>query len=61
MKYASWYEAATLVKEGLDTAYMAYLDKDYEAAVNALTPEKVQAAAQELLDGNLIEIVMRPE
>jgi len=36
-------------------------DKDYEAAVNALTPEKVKAAAQELLDGNFIELVMRPE
>ena len=32
MKYASWYEAATLVKEALDTAYMGYLDKDFEAA-----------------------------
>ena len=31
-KYASWYEAATLVKEGLDTAYLGYLDKDFEAA-----------------------------
>ena len=31
-KYASWYEAATLVKELLDTAYMGYLDKDFEAA-----------------------------
>ena len=36
-------------------------DKDYEAAVNALTPEKVKAAAQEILKGNLVEIVMRPE
>ena len=36
-------------------------DKSYEAAVNALTPEKVQAAAQEFLNGNLIELVMRPE
>ena len=36
-------------------------DKDYEAAVEALTPEKIQAAAQEMLDGNLIEIVVRPE
>ena len=36
-------------------------DKEYEAAVNALTPEKVQAAAQQLLSGNTIEIVMRPE
>ena len=31
-KYENWYEAATLVKEALDTAYMAYLDKDFEAA-----------------------------
>ena len=31
-KYDSWYEAATLVKELLDTAYMGYLDKDFEAA-----------------------------
>ena len=31
-KYANWYEAATLVKELLDTAYMAYLDKDFDAA-----------------------------
>ena len=36
MKYASWYEAATLVKEGLDTAYMGYLDKDFEAAQDNL-------------------------
>ena len=35
-KYASWYEAATLVKEGLDTAYMGYLDKDFEAALDNL-------------------------
>ena len=31
-KYENWYEAATLVKEALDTAYMAYLDKDFAAA-----------------------------
>ncbi len=31
-KYSSRYEAATLVKELLDTAYMGYLDKDFEAA-----------------------------
>ena len=36
MKYASWYEAATLVKEALDTAYMGYLDRDFEAAVDNL-------------------------
>ena len=35
-KYESWYEAATLVKELLDTAYMAYLDKDFEAAADNL-------------------------
>ena len=34
MKYESWYEAATLVKEALDTAYMGYLDKDFEAAMD---------------------------
>ena len=31
-KYENWYEAATLVKELLDTAYMGYLDKDFAAA-----------------------------
>ena len=36
-------------------------DKEYEAAVGALTPEKVKAAAQAFLDGNFIELVMRPE
>lgn len=35
-KYESWYEAATLVKELLDTAYMGYLDKDFEAASDNL-------------------------
>ncbi len=35
-KYASWYEAATLVKELVDTAYMAYLDKDFDAAMDNL-------------------------
>ncbi len=35
-KYASWYDAATLVKELLDTAYMGYLDKDFEAALDNL-------------------------
>ncbi len=35
-KYASWYEAATLIKELLDTAYMGYLDKDFEAAADNL-------------------------
>ena len=34
VKYDNWYEAATLVKETLDTAYMAYLDKDFEAALD---------------------------
>ena len=36
VKYADWYEAATLVKELLDTAYMGYLDKDFDAAVDNL-------------------------
>ncbi|MCR5351648.1 MAG: insulinase family protein [Bacteroidales bacterium] len=36
-------------------------DKEYEAAVNALTQEKMMKAAQRLLSGNLVEIVMRPE
>lgn len=35
---------------------------EYEAAVKALTPEKVQKAAADLLNsGNFIELVMRPE
>ena len=35
---------------------------DYEAAVKALTPEAVKAAAAELLgSGNFVELVMRPE
>ncbi len=35
-KYESWYEAATLVKELLDTAYMGYLDRDFTAAADNL-------------------------
>ncbi len=35
-KYANWYEAATLTKELLDTAYLAYLDKDFDAAADNL-------------------------
>ena len=35
-KYENWYEAATLIKELLDTAYMGYLDKDFEAAEDNL-------------------------
>ena len=35
-KYENWYEAATLVKELLDTAYMGYLDKDFDAALDNL-------------------------
>ena len=35
-KYESWYEAATLVKELLDTAYMGYLDQDFTAAADNL-------------------------
>ena len=37
-------------------------DATYEAAVDALTPEKIKAYAAELLEnGNFIELVMRPE
>ena len=43
------------IRHGID------YDKEYEAAVNALTPEKIQAAAQEFLNGNFIELIMRPE
>ncbi|MBQ6374179.1 MAG: FTR1 family iron permease [Clostridia bacterium] len=35
-KYENWYEAAMLVKELLDTAYMGYLDKDFTAAADNL-------------------------
>ena len=35
-RYDSWYEAATLVKELLDTAYMGYLDRDFTAAADNL-------------------------
>ena len=45
----------------LSAQYGFDFDHDYEAAVNALTPEKVQNAAKELLNGNLVELVMRPE
>ena len=34
VKYDNWYEPATLVKEALDTAYMGYLDKDFELALD---------------------------
>ncbi len=34
VKYENWYEAATIVKELLDTAYLGYLDKDFEAALD---------------------------
>jgi zinc protease len=38
------------------------IDKDYEAALKALTPEKIKnLAARFLSDGNLVEIVMRPD
>ncbi len=36
VRYASWYEAATLVKELLDTSYLAYLDGDFDAAMDNL-------------------------
>ena len=34
VKYENWYEPAVLVKEALDTAFMAYVDKDFEAALD---------------------------
>lgn len=38
-----------------------FRDAEYEQAVNALTPEKIKAAAAELLSsGNFVELVMRP-
>jgi len=37
-------------------------DKEYEAALQTLTPEKIKALAARILsEGNLIEIVMRPD
>ena len=37
------------------------MDVENEAAINALTKEKIQAALQEVLSqGNLIEVVMKP-
>lgn len=44
------------------TMYGLEIDQAREAAIKALTPEKVQAAAAELLaSGNFVEIIMRPE
>lgn len=38
------------------------IDAEREAAVNALTPQKIQAVAARLVnEGNMIEIVMRPD
>ena len=34
VKYENWYDAATMVKEALDTAYMGYLDKEFETALD---------------------------
>ena len=50
MRIKEWYDY------GID------YDKDHEAALKTLTPEKIKAlAAKFLADGNLIEIVMRPD
>ena len=35
-KYESWYEAASLTRELLDTSYQAYMEKDLEAAKDNL-------------------------
>ncbi len=50
MRLKEWYDY------GID------YDKDHEAALKTLTPEKVKAlAAKFLAEGNLIEVVMRPD
>ena len=54
----SYWEGAlkNFYRHGLDT------DKDYEAAVNALTPLAIQRMTQALLaHGNFAELVMRPD
>ena len=54
----SWWSRALLARElyGIEDNVA-----EYEAAVKALTPEKVQKAAAEMLNsGNYIELVMRP-
>ena len=41
---------------------IADFDAEYEAAVNALTPESIRAAAASVLaSGNLLEVVMSPD
>jgi len=46
----NWYDHGTDV------------NTEYEAAVKALTPEKVKALAGRFLsEGNLIEVIMRPD
>ena len=45
-KYENWYEAATLVKELLDTAYMGYLDKDFEAAEDNINTARARSCAR---------------
>ncbi len=52
-KYDSWYEAATFVKELLDTAYMAYLDKDFGAAADNLNTAYYTVYEESLLDHTL--------
>ena len=42
--------------------YGTDLDREYEAAVKALTPEKIKTlAARFLEEGNLVEVIMRPD
>ena len=54
----SWWLTVLTRNEKFGYDYVA----GYEAAVEALTPEDIKAAAAELLNsGNFIEIVMRPE
>ena len=52
-KYDSWYEAATFVKELLDTAYLAYLDKDFDAAADNLNTAYYTVYEESRLDHTL--------
>ena len=54
----AWWSSALQDAEKYGINYVA----EYEAAIEALSPEDVKKAAEELLSsGNFIELVMRPE
>jgi len=44
-----------------NTIYAYDYDAEYAAALKSITPEKIQAAAAEMIGGNKIELIMRPE